>query len=60
MDNQNEREPQQDDQSELDLRNMRIISTVDPLDHVPEDPDEAEELRIKMLSLQHLSINITD
>lgn len=54
-----QRKSQQDEQSELDPKNVKFNVSITPPDYVPEDPDEAEELRIKLLSLQHLSINIT-
>lgn len=55
-----QRKSHQDEQAELDPKNVKIIGTVTPPNYVPEDPDEAEALRIKMLSLQHLNIVITD
>ncbi len=55
-----ERQETQDEQLELDPKNMKLFGTVTPPDYVPEDPDEAEALRVQMLSLQHLSINITE
>ena len=52
--------PQQHEQAEFEPKNVKFNVSVTPPDCVPEDPDEAEALRIKMLSLQHLNIVITE
>ena len=59
MVNQNERKDTQDEQAEFDPKKVNFVGTVTPPDYVPEDPDEAEALRVKLLGLQHLDIHIT-
>ena len=60
MTDEQSKESHTDEQAQFDLKNVKVVGTVEPSDYVPKDPEEAEDLRIKMLSLQHLNIVITE